>query len=320
MSTQNKMNTCRLDEIFDIVAHTGYDFKDLKAGKTPYVGASGKNNAVTQRVSSVELDTYSEVLSIALSGTVLATFYHKEACIFTPSKNITLISPKADMSANEFMFYKTAIEVSTPYFSYGRPASQSRVRVLQIPTRDSIPAWVYTVDNEELKKGLPQLQAPKTALKPETWEEYKLTELFDIFYGKQLDKRHQKKGAIAFVGSSDKNNGVTGYIKEVDGFPIYENVLTISGDGSVGEVFYHNEKIIPTNFMSVLKLKNKKLTPEIGIFLATVLKLLKFKYSYGRKFGPAKVKKEVIKLPTKDGKPDWKWMQDYMDEMKIKND
>jgi len=220
------------------------------------------------------------------------------------------------MTLNEFMFYKTAVEMNKFKFSYGRQADGPLLS-LQIPTRDSIPDWVYEIDNEELKKGLPKLQLPTNQLNTNNWEEFEIEELFDIEQGKQLNKADQIEGNIAFIGSSADNNGVTRYIQKVKGYPIFNNVITVSGDGSVGEAFYHSYNIIPTNFMNVLSIKNREMTKNTGVFLCTILKLLRFKYSYGRKLGASKLAKETIKLPSLNGVPNWGWIESYMEEFEV---
>ena len=48
------------------------------------------------------------------------------------------------------------------------------------------------------------------------------------------------------------------------------------------------------------------------MFLCTILNKLSYKYQYGRKLNGNRLKNEVIMLPTKDGEPDWQYMEDYI--------
>lgn len=55
------------------------------------------------------------------------------------------------------------------------------------------------------------------------------------------------------------------------------------------------------------------------LFMACALeKLLMPKYSYTNKAGWNKVKKEIIELPAKNDKPDFDYMEEYIEEIKLK--
>jgi hypothetical protein len=62
----------------------------------------------------------------------------------------------------------------------------------------------------------------------------------------------------------------------------------------------------------------EKLTPKfvmnkyIAMFLTTILNKDLYKYSYGRKCNQIKIKNTIIKLPTRDSSPDWKYIEKYI--------
>lgn len=314
------MKTCRLDEIFEIVKHTGYDLNKLGSGKTPYVGASGVFNGVTSLVSSNDIKTYKNVFSIALSGTVLATFYHKVDTVFTPSKNITLFKPKENLDFYEVLFYKTAIEKNKKRFSYGRTANSSRVKALQIPTRDSIPDWVYDVDIEEIKKGLEPVKISNQKIDASTWEEYKVTDLFKIEKGDSLSARiaSDNPGKTPYISATSINNGAS-YFTSKEKTHV-GNFISVSSNGSVGEFFYQPEDCIVNSDCKALYLKNNVLTQNKALFLCSVLRLWKSFFDYGRKLNTDRLNKLTIKLPTKNGEPDWDYIETFMENLKQNKD
>jgi hypothetical protein len=62
--------------------------------------------------------------------------------------------------------------------------------------------------------------------------------------------------------------------------------------------------------------KNVILTPEIGLFLATVIRAEKYRWSYGRKWRPMRMCESLIKLPATDsGTPDWAYMQKFIESL-----
>jgi len=166
-------------------------------------------------------------------------------------------------------------------------------------------AFNYIQKNGNIEAS--KLQIPKTPLNVKDWKEYKLTDLFDFKLGKAT--KINKNGKYPVATSTTDNNGIQGYAEKYQ----FENAITVSVRGGAN-CFYQNEKFNATINAAVLEPKFK-ITPEIGIFLITVMNQWRFKYSYGRIANNGRLKKEIIKLPTKDGKPDWKWIQDYMDEV-----
>lgn len=60
-------------------------------------------------------------------------------------------------------------------------------------------------------------------------------------------------------------------------------------------------------------LKDHKLNPYIALFLCTVIELDKYRWTYGRKWRPARMPSSLIKLPvTRDGLPDWEYMENFI--------
>jgi len=55
------------------------------------------------------------------------------------------------------------------------------------------------------------------------------------------------------------------------------------------------------------------MTPEIGLFLCSVIAMDRYRWSYGRKWRPSRMPQSIIRLPAHpDGKPDWEFMETYV--------
>lgn len=55
------------------------------------------------------------------------------------------------------------------------------------------------------------------------------------------------------------------------------------------------------------------MTPWRGIFLATLIGLEKFRYSFGRVLSATRLRSATIRLPvTNEGKPDWETIDGFM--------
>ena len=65
----------------------------------------------------------------------------------------------------------------------------------------------------------------------------------------------------------------------------------------------HVEKLVP---------KFSEWDEYAAMFISTIINMEQYKYNYGRKCSQKILKKTVIKLPTKNKKPDWKFMKKYI--------
>ena len=147
--------------------------------------------------------------------------------------------------------------------------------------------------------------------------------MFNIRKGSRLIKANQLPGNTVFVGSSADNHGITGHIGQD---PIFEaNTLTVSYNGSVGNVFYQTDPYWASDDINVLTLKDSKvkMTPEIGNYLATCLKMAGKAFGYNRKWNVKRMIETNIMLPvTSTGEIDFDYMQNYIraiEKQTIKN-
>lgn len=160
------------------------------------------------------------------------------------------------------------------------------------------------------------------------WKEFHLGKLFDIRKGKRLTSADQEDGDNNYIGAIDSNNGVANHIGQA---PIHEaNTISLSYNGSVGEAFYQSEPYWATDDVNALYSYYDGFNQYIGLFIASVLRKEKYKFSYGRKWTLENMNVSIIKLPiqhnpdgtpyidpnhiySEDGYvPDWQFMEDYM--------
>ena len=154
-----------------------------------------------------------------------------------------------------------------------------------------------------------------------SWGEFPLIELFD-FYLSKGDNQAQKldEGEIPLVSSGSFNNGICKYIDKGDGISeLFEgNLITID---MFGQPFYQNNPFYSVSHGRVNILKPKfHINEYIGLFIVSVLQKMYYeKYGFTTMCSQTKLKKEYIKLPiTKDNKPDWQYMEDYMRNIEVR--
>lgn len=157
------------------------------------------------------------------------------------------------------------------------------------------------------------------------WKEFVLEKLFTIKKGKRLTAEDQEDGNNNYIGAIDSNNGIANHIAQL---PIHqENTISLSYNGSVGEAFYQKDPYWATDDVNALYSKYDGFNEPIGLFLTTVLRQEKYKFSYGRKWTLDNMNRTIIKLPVKHNEcgtpfidtlkkysdegyvPDWEWME-----------
>jgi hypothetical protein len=143
------------------------------------------------------------------------------------------------------------------------------------------------------------------------YKDYLLSDLFVIKKGKRLTKADMIPGNTNFLGAISENNGVREKIET--NFTWEANCITVNYNGSVGEAFYQSEPFWASDDVNVLYPKDWPLNKYIAMFIITIIKTNRFKFSYGRKWTKEKMSESYIKLPTTaDGAPDFNFMESYI--------
>jgi type I restriction-modification system DNA methylase subunit len=142
------------------------------------------------------------------------------------------------------------------------------------------------------------------------WSPFSLAELFQLKKGRRIVKKDSILGSTAFVSATDANNGISNYL---DIEPDYQgNAITVNYDGSVGEAFYQIDPFFALDSVNVL-IPKFDLNVYRAMFLITIIKMERFKFSYGRKWHLGRMRQSKIKLPvTIEGDPDWGLMENYI--------
>ena len=141
--------------------------------------------------------------------------------------------------------------------------------------------------------------------------------LFKVLGSKTTDKKilddNHKNGELKypFVTTQASNNGVRDWYNN---FTDEGNILVLDS-AVLGFCSYqplnftasdHVEKLIPNFDFNVFK----------ALFLSTIINKEQYRYSYGRKFNQDRIRDTIIKLPFKDEKVDWEWIEEYMKGLK----
>lgn len=132
----------------------------------------------------------------------------------------------------------------------------------------------------------------------------RICELFDTFPGNDLvlSYLNLNDDGIAYVSRTEKNNGITARIDEIENLkPFPAGTISVSLGGSVLEAFLHEEPFYTGYHIKVLKPKSN-MSVNVLQFYCYCIRLNKFKYSFGRQ---ANKTIDDILVPDLNDIPEW---------------
>lgn len=150
------------------------------------------------------------------------------------------------------------------------------------------------------------------------WKEFRCNDVFNIYTGASIPVKDLIQGEIPRVTASETNNGIIGYYEKmnVKNYRELNNFISIS---FLGGVFYHPYTASLDMKIHAVKLPNRELTKELGMFLVRVIKQTVCRFSYGDQLSSTDLPRQKILLPVDDnGNPDFDFMENYVKEKENK--
>lgn len=276
-------------------------FGNLDEGKTPFISSGDSENGV---VGFFEVEPiYKNVISVARTGSVGSSFYHPYNCLI--NSDCIVLTPKKEYLAKEMLTFAYFLNKNRYRYSYARKVTPQRLGETTVPEN------LFEVINLELP-SIQDLSKPyhqkQISLKDREWRWFEYQELFEIKRGNlsSLETSKNLVGKNPVITATFSNNGIGFQTLIIPEIP--ENTITVANNGSIGEAFYQPKKYNATSDISVLYPKFS-LNQFIALFLTTLIRKEKYRFSYGRKWGLEMMKTSKIKLPVNSqNQPDWQFM------------
>lgn len=157
----------------------------------------------------------------------------------------------------------------------------------------------------------------------DTWKEFRLGALFTEMYKAEAHVKGDLEcyntpleNTIRFISRTEMNNGCDCYVINNDITGIEEGNAIAIGD-TTATCFYQSNKFVCGDHMVICRADWLNL--YTALFILSILKQEKYKYSYGRAFKMDLISSTMIKLPaTLDNKPDWDFMEKYIKSLNHK--
>lgn len=143
------------------------------------------------------------------------------------------------------------------------------------------------------------------------WIAFRIDELFEIRPGKRLETRNKEPGDMPFIGASESNNGVTGFISNINP-SLDSNTLGVNYNGAPCVAFYHPYQCLFSDDVKHLHIIGREDNQHVMLFLAAVFAKQRVKFNYGYKCNEQRMRKQSIMLPVNtEGLPDWDFMEHF---------
>lgn len=341
-----KYKEFKISELFSIHLAKG-DLKEehcipFSYDTIPLISAGDTNNGLVGHIDSAGDGRAQIFPENVITVDMFCKAYYQPTRFFSVSHGrVNILIPQFELNAYIALYICTVINNERYRFNYGR-AVYSKVLgdlSIKLPVQsDGNPHFQYM---ENYIKALPAMKAclskirgcsydnnakdPLSLIKPSfldsgkanvrpycsEWKIFKIGDLFSIRKGKRLTNEDKSEGSLPFIGAIETNNGVTGYINEE---ALHSgNVISVNYNGSVGEAFYQPSPFWASDDVNVLYPKGWQLTPAIALYICTVIRKERYRFSYGRKWKLARMVESEIWLPTrKSGTPNWEYMEVYI--------
>ena len=345
------------DGIFQITAtSSGADKNklDLSDGKIPYITRSNENNGINlfipdgQKASNGNAAAKDQKL-IKDKGNTITIGLDTQTAFYQPhdfytGQNIHVLKYQY-MDRDVAQFIVTMLKVQLQKFSWGGNGATlgrlARTKIMLPVNKNDEPDVDFMRNySKALKKSLSDkyIQYCKNKLKllgditeipsltDKTWSDFSIVKIFDKFQaGKSKGLNHLstvKNGGIQYIAATNRNNGVSCFVKEDDTSKKYiqkGNCIGFikNGDGSAGYAIYKAKQFISTS--DVIFGYADWLDEFTGLFFVAAQDMIQDKYSHGYKRNQQHLKGDKVMLPSNDnGEPDYDYMRQYMKNLMIK--
>jgi len=304
---------------------------------TPVVYAKSGDNGIMYWAKENDFTVYKNVLSIVYNGAIAAGLVYAQSQntgILAESYFVRFKNYDIDFKVN--LFLQRVLE-KILYSKYSREylatwSGKVENDIIKLPIKDNkidfkfMEDFISELEAEHIAKVEAYLRV--TSLKNYflTKEEEKVLEDFNnvkfedfnvinIFNVKNSgnilsEDIVENSGEVPYLCASSKNNAVSSYISYDEKYLDKGNCVFIGGKTFVVSYqekdFYSNDS---HNLILSLKDKEKK-NKLTQLFLSSCInKSLGYKYSWGDSISNRKIQKDIVSLPTKNNKLDYKLME-----------
>ena len=302
----------------------------------PVLTAGIENQGLNNYAPRDNATILKNVISISANGANTgATFYQNKE--FTVLQDAYAISFKEELlNDNQYLFLTGAIAKSIyGNFAWTDKAGWEKVKkeFIQLPTKDGkidfefMDACIRELEEERIRElsayltvsGLDNYELSseekesleKFNLEIDTWKLFKVQDVFDVRSSKKrfdANKVEILNYGFPYIVRMSTNNGIKGYINQDEQLLNQGNTIAFGQDTAT--MFYQENPYFTGDKIKILECKYDNFNKINSMFLISVMRKSFSTFSWGaNSFSEKVINNQEIKLPTKDGKIDFEFME-----------
>lgn len=264
------------------------------------------------------------------------------------SQNIFILTPKNNRLFN-LLTVSSINKILDDYGGYSSYPTLTSLRkhIIKLPTKDGnidfdfMESIINDIENECIKQLEHYLNSmgindchltmeEKNAildLQKVEWKQFKMDNLFERiktnklpYKAKELPKEPKDKYVLPCLTSSFMNQGLNYYAPREEA-TILKNVISLPSNSDVYRAYFQSNEftVLSDSYAIEWIYDNKKLTNNQYLFTVSCINKVTDLpiYSYKNKLGGWNVVREkLIKLPVKNNKPDYEFMENFINGIK----
>ena len=339
--------------ISDLFASQNGDFDIQKShinDKGTYVVTAGLNNYGVLGKTDIKAKIFSKnTITIDMFGNA---FYRQFDYKMVTHARVFSLTPKFAMSERQGLFLTNTFSFLSKNFGFDNMCSWEKIKskTIQLPTKkgkidfDFMESFVAELeaqrvaelsaylkvsgyDNYELSAEELDTLRRFSSLEDNDWGTYKVGNLFERvetkklpYKAKELPKQPTEDYVLPCLTSSFQNQGLNYYAPKA-GATVLSDVISIPSNSDVYRAYYQSREFTVLSDSYAIRWKSDKIKISPNHYLFMVMCINKVTdlpiYSYKNKLGGWNVVKgKYIRLPEKDGKIDFAFMETFISAIK----
>ncbi len=319
--SDREWNSFRISDFFN--CHTGkyYSKNKYSHGYTPLVTAKSQYNGISDWINIKDEGYFENAITI---GKVDASSFY-QPFRFVCSSDVNVIKPK-EVKLNKYIaiFLCNQIMMQKSKFDYGNQIRLNDTKALKIilPSINNSPDFQFMEDyikeryfnlKSLIKKKQKHNITDLRELDQVNWGDYYLKDLFKFKRGNQNKMSDLIQGSFPLISAKKIRNGYKNFV-EKNNKPLYPgSIISLNndGEGGVGIAYYQPFKSMLDTHVTAL-FSNDDVNKYTLLFISRMITKQRNKFSHGYAISTKRLKRQIIKLPTKNNKPDYEFMEQYM--------
>ena len=276
---------------------------ELGDGSVPLISCGDTDNGLIGYFDIPPEKRHKNCVTVAYNGQPLLAKFHPYE--FGAKDDVAVLTPTSPMQPNTLFYVAAQLNNMIWRYSYGRKCFRTKLHNVQIPipinaSGDVDEDMVKEIFSLQLASFMPKAVEHQTVLiQASKWREFQMTGLFTIKRGDFHSLSALGFGDDITVSRVTSDNGVVGRYERPEKAKVYSRgSITISTVG--GDAFVQLDDFIATDNVLICS-PNRHMESTTVFFIAMMLNLQKWRYSYGRQCYKVKFSAIKVQLPIIDG-------------------